>query len=101
MINDVEAKEHIFISHAIYQIIGEKPPISHPKITKYIGVSNYSSDMLKEIAKEMGLNISVETCLNPLKLEKIKKPKVMIAACRLDDKVKRWGKNIKTYKRIR
>ena len=88
MINDVEAKEHIFICHAIYQVIKETPLIRHHKITKYIGVSNYSSNMLKILAKEMGLDIEVETCINPLTLEAVKKPKVIMAACRLDDEVK-------------
>ena len=42
MIEDVEAKEYYFVSHAIYQELGYKPPIDNPKLTHYIGVSQYS-----------------------------------------------------------
>lgn len=100
IIEDVEAKEHIFISHAIYQILGYKPPINHPKLTKFIGVSQYSSNMLKEIAKEMGLDIEVETCLNPLTLEKVKKPKIIVSACRLNDEVKGGEETLKLIKAL-
>ena len=88
MIDDVDAKEHIFISHGIFQVLGYDPPINHPKLTKIIGVSQYACDMIDEIAKELGVNIKSEKCYNPLTLEKVKKPKIIIAACRLDDKVK-------------
>lgn len=88
MIEDVEAKEHIFISHAIYQEIGEIPPITHPKITKIIGVSQYACDMINKLAEELGVKIKAEKCYNPYTPETVKKPKIILTACRLNDKVK-------------
>lgn len=88
MINDVEAKEHIFVAHGIFQVLGYYPQITHPKITKIIAVSQYACNMIDEIAKELGVNIKSEKCYNPLTLEPVKKPKIIVAACRLDDRVK-------------
>ena len=88
IIDDVEAKEHIFISHAIYQELGFAPPIKHPKLTRFVGVSQYSSDMLEEYAKLLGLNIKAEKCYNPLTLEPKEKIIKLVSACRLEDHVK-------------
>lgn len=98
MIEDIEAKEHIFVSHAIYQELGYKPPINHPKLTKWIGVSKYSTDKIEEFAKVLGLkNIKAETCYNPLTLEPKEKVIHLLSATRLEDKTK--GKE-RTYKLI-
>ncbi len=88
MIEDIEAKEHIFVSHAIYQELGYKPPINHPKLTKWIGVSQYSADKIEEFAKVLGLNIKAEKCYNPLMLETKEKVIHLLSATRLDDNTK-------------
>lgn len=46
-IEQIEADEHIFVCHAIYQEIGYKPPIDHPKIDKIIGVSKYARSQIE------------------------------------------------------
>ena len=100
MIDDVEAKDHIFVSHAIYQIIGETPPITHPKLTKFIGVSDYACNMLEEIAKELGINIKTQRFYDPFTMEKVNKPKIIVSACRLDDKVKGGERTLKLAKAL-
>lgn len=100
MIEDVEAKEHIFICHAIYQVLGITPPIHHPKLTRFIGVSDYSSRMLKEYANKKGIDIEVETCYNPLTLEPKEKVKILVSACRLDDRVKGGGRTLELIKAL-
>ena len=44
MLDDVEAKEYYFISHANYEELGYTPPIKKEKLTHYIGVSKFSAD---------------------------------------------------------
>lgn len=89
MIDDVEAEEYIFVSHAIYQELGYQPPIQHPKLTGYIGVSQYSVDKLEEYAQKLGLDdVKAEVCYNPLQLEKEEKVIRLVTASRLEDKTK-------------
>lgn len=95
MIEDVEAKEQIFVCHGIYQILGIKPPIDHPKLTKAIAVSEYANKMLKEYADKIGVNIPIETCYNPLTIEPKEEVKVIVSACRLNDRVKGGDRTLK------
>lgn len=88
MIDDVEAERYYFISHANYEEIGYKPPINHPKLTDYIGVSKFSRDKLDEMGEIIGKPIHTKLCYNPLTLEEPKKVVRLISATRLDDKVK-------------
>ena len=88
MIDDVEAEEYIFVSHAIFQELGYKPPIDHPKLTRWIGVSQYSADKIEEFAKKLGLNIKAEVFYNPLQLEPKEKVIRLVTASRLQDKTK-------------
>ena len=88
MIDDVEADEYIFVCHAIYQELGYKPPIDHPKLTKAIGVSQYAAQKIREYAETLGKQIEVICCYNPLTIEKPKKVIRLISATRLEDKVK-------------
>lgn len=88
MIEDVEAKEHIFVAHANYEELGYKPPIDHPKLTKVIGVSQFSTDKIKEYIEKLGLELEAEKCYNPLTLEPKQKVPILVSACRLDDRVK-------------
>lgn len=88
MIDDVEAERYYFISHAIYQELGYKPPIKHPKLTHFIGVSAYARDKLNEYGKALGREIEAELCYNPLTMEKPQKVIRLISATRLDDRVK-------------
>lgn len=88
IIDDVEAEEHIFVCHGIYQELGIRPPIDHPKLTRFIAVSQYAADKLKEYAKEMKLDIDVEVFYNPLQLEPKEKVIRIVTASRLADTVK-------------
>ena len=88
MIDDVQAKEYIFVCHANYEEIGYKPPIKHPKLNKIIGVSQFATDKANEYAEKLGLSIKAEKCYNPLTLEPKEKVMLLVSACRLDDVVK-------------
>lgn len=87
MIDDIEAEEYWFISHAIYQELGYNPPF-HPKLTHYIGVSEYAADKLEEFGRLLKKDVKAEVCYNPLTIEPKKKVVRLISAARLDDKVK-------------
>ena len=88
MIDDVEAEEYTFVSHAIYQELGYQPPILHPKLTRFICVSQYSADKLEEFAEKLGLDITTEVTYNPLQLEPKEKVIRLVTASRLDDNTK-------------
>lgn len=88
MIDDVDAKEYYFVSHANWEIIGYKPPINHPKLTHFIGVSQFSVNKLNEYAGKLGMKIDAIKCYNPLQLEPKQKVPILVSACRLDDVVK-------------
>lgn len=87
-IDQIEADEHIFVCHAIYQELGYRPPIDHPKITKIIGVSDYAVRKIKEQEELQNVDKPVERCYNPLTLEKPDKVVHIVSACRLEDKTK-------------
>ena len=100
MINDVEAEEYYFVSHANYEELhrvhgGYIPPIDNPKLTHYIGVSQFSTDKLEEYAKKIRKDIKVIKCYNPLTLEPKQKLIHLVSACRLDDKVKGGERTLK------
>lgn len=100
MIDDVEAKEYTFVSHANYDELHEAhggyiPPITHPKLNRFIGVSQFAADKLQEYADRIGLKIKVEKCYNPLTLEPKKKVITIVSACRLEDKVKGGERTLK------
>lgn len=90
MIDDVEANEYWFVSHAIYQELGIKPPIDNPKLTNYMAVSDYANKKLREIK-----DVDVKTCINPMTLEKPNKVIRLISAARLDDRVKGGDRTLK------
>ena len=58
-IDDIESTEnyYAFVSHANYEEIGYKPPIEHPKLNHFIGVSQFATDKLDEYGEKLGLNI--------------------------------------------
>lgn len=100
MIDDIEAEEIYFVSHANYEELhrahgGYIPPIKNEKITNYIGVSWFATKKLEEYRKSIGSEIETQKCYNPLTLEKVKKPKILVSACRLDDKVKGGERTLK------
>ena len=88
MIDDVEAKEYYFISHANYEELGYTPPIENKKLTNYVGVSKFSADKLDEFGKKIGKEIKTLPCYNPLTLEPKEKVMHLVSACRLNDVVK-------------
>lgn len=97
MIDDVESTENFyaFISHANYEELGYKPPIEHPKLTHFIGVSQLSTNKLDEWIQKLGLKAKTEKCYNPLTLEPKEKLIHLVSACRLDDQVKGGGRTQK------
>lgn len=94
-IDDIEAREYIFVGHAIYQEIKQVPPILDPRITKFICVSQYACDKLEEMAKNLGRIIHAEKCYNPLTLEPKEKVVRLVSAGRLNDKVRGGDRTIK------
>lgn len=87
-INQIEAKEHIFVCHAVYQELQFEPPIDHPKITKLLGVSKYAEERIRLQEQVQNVDKPVVQCYNPLTLEKSDKVLRIISACRLEDKTK-------------
>lgn len=90
MIDEVESTEnyYAFVGHANYEELGYKPEVDHPKLTHFIGVSQFSTDKLDEWCKRLGVKTDAEKCYNPLTLEPKQKVIRIVSACRLDDKVK-------------
>ena len=90
MIDDVISTEnyYAFVGHANYEELGYKPPVDHPKLNHFIGVSQFSTDKLNEWLKILKKDFKAVKSYNPLTLEKVKKPKIIVSACRLDDVVK-------------
>ena len=100
MIDDVEANEYYFVSHANYEELhrvngGYIPPIDNKKLTHYIGVSQFSTDKLNEYAEHIKSPIRTKKCYNPLTLEPKEKIIHLVSACRLDDKVKGGERTLK------
>lgn len=95
MIDDVEADEYFFVSHANYKELGYKPPIENDKLTHYIGVSQFATDKLDEYEKKLGKEIKTQRCYNPLILEPKEKVLHLISAGRIDDKVKGGARTLK------
>lgn len=87
-IEQIEAKEHIFICHAVYQELGYQPPIDHPKLTAILAVSKYAESRIKKQEEDFGVSLPIIQCYNPLELEPAKKVLRIVSACRLDDKTK-------------
>ena len=94
-INQIEADEHIFVCHAIYQELGYQPPIDHPKLDKIIGVSKYAKAQIEKQKKIQNVDKPVELCYNPLTLEEPDKVVRLISACRLEDKTKGGNRTLK------
>lgn len=87
-IDQIEADEHIFICHAVYQELEFEPPIDHPKITKILGVSKYAQSRIKLQEEVQHVNKPVIHCYNPLTLEEPDKVLHIVSACRLEDRTK-------------
>lgn len=77
IIDNVEAKEYIQIAHGDYKAMDVKPN-THPKITKYLGVSKQVCDTYEEVT-----GYKTELIYNPIELEKPKKILNLISATRL------------------
>lgn len=65
IIEHVHAKEHIQVLHTNYKKVGITP-CRHPKITKYIGVTQWICD---ETHRDFG--IDVELCYNPVAIDAV------------------------------
>lgn len=90
MIDDVESTENFycFVSHANFEELGYKPPIQHPKLTHFIGVSDFATRKIEGYGKMLGLDFKASRCYNPLTLEPADKVKIIVSAGRIDDPVK-------------
>lgn len=77
IIDNVEAKEYIQIAHGDYKAMGIKPN-THPKLTKYLGVSKQVCDTYKEVT-----GFDTELVYNPIEIEKPKKVLNLLSATRL------------------
>lgn len=90
MIDDIESIDnyYAFVGHANYKVLGYEPPINHPKLTHFIGVSQFSTDKLDEWGKILKVNTNTIKCYNPLTLEPKEKVVHLVSACRLEDKTK-------------
>lgn len=88
IIDNVEAKEYIMMIHCDYSAVNFKP-ITHPKFTKYIGVSKYVCDVFEKLT-----GIKAELCYNPVYLDKPKVEKDkklhLISATRLTSEKGGW-----------
>lgn len=89
-IDDVISTEnyYAFVAHANFVLYGYAPPIDHPKLNHFFGVSLFACDRLEEYASMMGMKIKAELIYNPLTLEPQKKIIKVVCASRLADKVK-------------
>ena len=87
-IDQIEAKEHIFICHAVYQELQFEPPIEHPKLTAILAVSKYAEERIRLQEKVQNVDKPIIQCYNPINLEKPDKVMRIISACRLEDKTK-------------
>ena len=99
-ISQVEAEEYIFVCHAIYQQLGYKPPIDHPKISKILGVSKYAVEKIKLQEEAQNVDKPVALCYNPLTIEKPDRVVRLISACRLEDKTKGGLRTLKLIKAL-
>lgn len=104
-VNDVEAEDYYFVSHANYEVLdkvhgGYIPPIDNPKLTHYIGVSQFATDKLDEYAKKINSPIKTVRCYNPLTLEPKEKVLHLVSAGRIDDKVKGGERMLKLIKAL-
>ena len=77
IIDNVDAKEYIQIAHGMYKELGIKPN-THPKITKYLGVSDEVCKSFKEAS-----GFDTDLAYNPIMLDKPKKVLNLISATRL------------------
>lgn len=107
MIDDVYSVEnyYCFVAHANYEELqnahrGYIPPIMHPKLNRFIGVSQFATDKLDEYARKIGKHLKTKKCYNPMDLEKVKKPKMIVCACRLDDVVKGGERTLEVIKEL-
>lgn len=87
-IDQIEADEHIFICHAIYQELRYYPPIDHPKLSKVIAVSKYAGEMIQRQEDIQDVDKPIVQCYNPLTIEKPGKVLRLVSACRLEDETK-------------
>ena len=77
IIDYVEADEYIEVIHGDLKALNKIPHL-HPKITKYIGVSQLVCDSFKELTGK-----DIELCYNPIDLDIPPKTLKLISATRL------------------
>lgn len=79
IIDYVEADEYIEVIHGDLKALNKTPRL-HPKITKYIGVSQLVCDSFKELTGK-----DIELCYNPIDLDTPPKILKLVSATRLTE----------------
>lgn len=103
MIDDVESTEnyYAFVSHANFEELGYKPPIEHPKLNHFFGVSPFACRKLETYAlRYFDKKIKCKLTFNPLVVEPKQEVIHLVSACRLDDKVKGGGRTLQLIKAL-
>ena len=77
IIDNVDADEYIQVAHGDYKSMGIKPN-THPKITKYLGVSKQVCDTYKEVT-----GFDTELCYNPVVIDEPREALLFVSATRL------------------
>ena len=77
IIDNVKADEYVCILHVDYKAMNLKPP-SHPKIDKYIGITQLVCDSFNEIT-----GMKAELCYNPVAIDRPPKALRLVSATRL------------------
>lgn len=81
IIDQVEAEEYYAIIHTDYINYPKVLPMQHPKITKYIGVSDIAVNSFKSILP----NKQIEKIYNPVAVDQPEKTLLFISATRLSN----------------
>lgn len=89
-IDMVEADEYIQMLHANYKVQTGIELNDNPKISRYLAVSNWVRDDCKEMLEKKKINKPIETCYNPITIEREQRPLVLFSATRLTNEK---GKN--------
>lgn len=94
IIDNVEAEEYCLVVHGNYKWLKGAVP-THPKITKYYGVSQDSCEAFTELT-----GIPCELCYNPISKEEVKPVIRIVMACRLNDPIKGYNRTVRLIKKM-
>ena len=95
IIDDVMADEYVLVVHGDYNMLGRDTVPKHPKIDRYVGVSQLACDSYTDITGK-----PCELCYNPISIEPVQKVLHLVSACRLQDRVKGGDRTLKMIKAL-